>query len=157
MRFYTVNPFEELDRIERQLNRVFSEVSGENYSRNWSIAVELEERPEAFLLRALVPAIDRDDLDIEVTRDKVSIAGEYRKREPKDDKHRFYSEFPIGKFRRTIDLPEPITNSDVKAEYRDGILTLMLPKAPEAVHRVVKVNLLDTPEPKQIEAETTEG
>lgn len=154
MAFYALNPFNELERIERQFNQMFSDFSNEKESRNWAVAIELEERKEAFLLRALLPGIKAEDLDIEVTRESVTIGGEYRKAKANEENQRFYSEFPVGKFRRTLTLPLPVVNNEAKAEYQDGILHLTLPKAPEAIHRVVKVNVLGDNEPKQIEPET---
>ncbi len=154
MRLYTINPFEEVERLQRQVNRAFQEVTGENQLAHWSVAVELEETAEAFILRALVPGVDRQDLSIEATRENVAISGEYRRPERNNGDYRFYSEFPNGKFRRVISLPLPIANDEVKADYAEGILTLTLPKAPEAINRVVKVSLNGTEAAAQIEPET---
>ena len=157
MQLYTLNPFNELERLERQINRAFNEIAGDDNSRNWSIPIQLEEQAETFILRALLPAINREDLDIEVTRESVAIAGEYHKPQPGEDNKRFYSEFPVGKFRRTLSLPLPVMNNEAQAEYQDGVLALTLPKAPEAVHRVVKLNVFGDSEPQQIEPESSQS
>lgn len=158
MKLYHVSPFAEIDQIQRQLNRVFNEFSGDNVSTNWSVPVELEETETQFIVRSLLPGIDRDKLDISITREQVSIAGEYTQSTPETTKHRFYSEFPHGKFRRTFSLPVPVLNSDATADYTDGILILTIPKAPEAIDKVVKLSLGDqaTSEPLELEGDTTE-
>jgi len=141
MKLYRVNPFTEIDQIQRQLNRVFNEFSGDNISTNWSVPVELEETETHFYVRALLPGVDRDKLDIAITREQVSIAGEYNRAMPEESKFHFYSEFPSGKFRRTFSLSVPVQNADAVADYADGILTLTIPKAPEAIDKVVKLSL----------------
>lgn len=85
--------------------------------------------------------MDAKDLDIQVTADAVSVSGE-RKSESKSESNGIKrTEFRYGKFQRVIPLPVRIQNTDVKAEYKDGILHLTLPKAEEEKNRVVKVNL----------------
>ena len=59
----------------------------------------------------------------------------------------YHSEFHYGKFKRTISLPVPVQNDKVEAEYKNGILTLTLPKVEEVVNRVVKVNLGEENQP----------
>jgi len=155
----TLNPFEEARKIQRQLDQVFSEISneltqefsGENYTLNGSVAIEVEETATEFYLRALLPGLDRDQLDLSITRNRVTIAGQYQhsqartkhesKRSSLNEKYRFYSEFPTGKFCRTLSLPVPVLNTEAIAEYRDGVLTLTIPKAPEAIDQVVKLSL----------------
>ncbi len=104
--------------------------------------MEIREQPEALTVRALLPGIRREDLDIQVTRESVLIAGEYHKdAETTEGYNR--SEFTYGKFRRVVALPMPVDNSNVQANLEHGVLTLTLPKAPEVINRVVKVNLGD--------------
>ncbi len=81
--------------------------------------------------------MEAKDLDIQVTADRVAISGE-RKSEI-NDKTR--SEFRYGKFQRVIPLPVRIQNTNVTAEYKNGILNLTLPKAEAEKNKVVKVNL----------------
>lgn len=153
MKLYHVSPFTEIDQIQRHLNRVFNEFSGDNVSTNWSVPVELEETETQFIVRSLLPGIDRDKLDISITREQVSIAGEYVRPTPDDTKRRFYSEFPNGKFRRTFSLSMPVLNEEATADYADGILILTIPKAPEAIDKVVKLSLGDRAASERLELE----
>ena len=77
---------------------------------------------------------------MEVTHESVSIAGELH--EQKTAKDRVSSEFWYGKFRRVVSLPAPIQTNQVQADYKDGILTLTLPKVAELSRKVVKVSLV---------------
>jgi HSP20 family protein len=92
-------------------------------------------------LKLEVPGIEAKDLDISVTQNAVSISGE-RKEETKTQENGVTkSEFYYGKFQRVIPLPARIQNTQVRAEYKDGILNLTLPKAESEKNKVVKVNL----------------
>lgn len=104
-------------------------------------AIELEDNADALVLRAKLPGINASDLDIEVTRSAVAIAGEYRNQKPSEDRRYYRSEFRYGKFRRIVPLPTQIENDQVDADLKDGILTLRLPKTEAERQRVVKVNL----------------
>lgn len=141
MRLITTN-FSELDKIQRQIEQVFDEVSG-NAERYGQPPVELRETPETLVLRAVLPGIDSKELDVQATREAVLIAGKYSYEAPTDKSRYFRSEFPRGQFRRVISLPVPIQNTKVKADYSDGILTLTLPKTPEVINKVVKVSVLE--------------
>ncbi len=104
-------------------------------------AAEMEETKEAIHLKLEVPGIEAKDLDISVTQNAVSISGE-RKEETKTEENGVTkSEFHYGKFQRVIPLPARIQNTQVRAEYKDGILNLTLPKAKSEKNKVVKVNL----------------
>lgn len=81
------------------------------------------------------------DLDVRVTREAVAIAGEHRYKKKGEERGYFRSEFRYGKFERVIALPVHIQNDQVQAEFKDGVLTLTLPKVTEARNRVVKLNL----------------
>ena len=85
--------------------------------------------------------MEAKDLDIEVTVDRVSISGERKSETKSEENGRTRSEFRYGKFSRVIPLPKAIQNTNVTAEYKDGILNLTLPKAEEEKTKVVKVNL----------------
>lgn len=108
-------------------------------------AVELQDTNEALVLRALLPGIDARDLDIRVTKQAVVISGEKSDNNQTEKIGYFRSEFTYGKFQRVIQLPVAVENDNVQAEYKNGILSLTLPKASAARNQVVKVNLLNNP------------
>lgn len=87
--------------------------------------------------------MEAKDLDIQVMADRVAIAGERKSETETEENGRTRSEFRYGKFQRVIPLPARIQNTNVTADYKDGILNLTLPKSEEEKNKVVKVNLLE--------------
>jgi HSP20 family protein len=139
------NPWRDMATLQQQMNRLFDEAlvpaTGWERSLVRVPAAEMEERQEAIHLKLEVPGIEAKDLDVQVTENAVSISGE-RKEETKTEENGVTkSEFHYGKFQRVIPLPARIQNTQVQAEYKDGILNLTLPKSEEEKNKVVKVNL----------------
>jgi HSP20 family protein len=142
------NPWREMATLQQQMNRLFDETlvpaTGWERSLVRVPAAEMEETKDAIHLKLEVPGIEAKDLDVQVTQNAVSISGE-RKEETKTEENGVTkSEFHYGKFQRVIPLPTRIQNTQVQAEYKDGILSLTLPKSEEEKNKVVKVNLDQT-------------
>ena len=147
MAIVSYNPWQEMTSLQRQLNRLFDdsltfEKLGDFRNLATMPLAELSETKEELHLKLEVPGLEAKDLDIQVMADRVAISGE-RKSEIKEKTR---SEFRYGKFSRVIPLPVKIQNTDVTAEYKDGILNLTLPKAESEKNKVVKVNLLQEEE-----------
>lgn len=136
-------PFQEMETLRRQMDQVFDELAGVNNETFWKPAVELKETEDNLILRAEIPGVEGKDLDVQVTREAVVIRGEHSQ-EKQAQRGFFRSELRYGKFQRVVALPVAIQNDQVQAEFKNGILTLTLPKVTEARHKVVKVNIADT-------------
>lgn len=134
-------PFREIEIIRRQIDELFDELAGESHQSEttWMPAVELQDKDDRLILRVQLPGVEAKDVDIRVSRDEVYIAGEHRYQDKEDGYLR--TEFLYGKFQRTISLPLPIQHEHVEAEFKNGILTLTLPKVEEMQRRVVRINL----------------
>ena len=124
------NPWQELNALQNQLDRDFVKVP----------AAELRVDENAVYLRLELPGISAKDLDIQVTEKAVSISAERKAATDKENAN-FRSEFHYGKFHRVIPLPARVQNTNVTADYKDGILNLTLPKTEAEKHKVVKVSL----------------
>lgn len=140
-------PFREMEALQREMNRLFDTFSpttplaGRGNGLSFVPAAEMTETPEEIHLKLEVPGLEPKDLDVEVKADAVIIKGE-RKSETKTEEDGITrTEFRYGSFHRVIPLPGRIENTNVKAEYKDGILNLILPKAAEERNKVVKVNI----------------
>jgi HSP20 family protein len=137
------HPLQEIEDVRRQFDRLFSDVV--NVEQNtkkgeWIPASELRDDGEHLTLRVSLPEIKANDLDIQVTKDSLSISGERRlERQEGSEKGYYWSEISYGKFRRVFALPVAIANDQVTADYNNGILTLTLPKANEV--KAFKVNV----------------
>jgi len=135
------NPATELDAFRRQMDRLFDEMTGDRaLTPQWGqLPIELNDAGNNLELKAQVPGINPDDLDVTVNCDSVTISGEYRHEDKGDNS--YGSEFQYGKFSRTISLPVGIQQDQVQADYTGGILTLHLPKIEQAGKQKVKINL----------------
>ena len=102
---------------------------------------ELHETEHAIHLKLELPGIAAKDLDVQVTEKSVYISGERKSETKTEDKGTTKSEFYYGKFQRVIPLPAKVQNTNVTADYKDGILNLTLPKTEQEKNKVVKVNL----------------
>ncbi|MBE9206418.1 Hsp20/alpha crystallin family protein [Nostoc sp. LEGE 06077] len=139
------NPWQEMNTIQRQINSLFADEMLPSTLLEKSLAkvpaAELHETEEAIHLKLELPGIEAKDLDVQVTEKAVYISGERKSETKTEGKGVTKSEFHYGKFQRLIPLPTRIQNTNVTADYKDGILTLTLPKAEEEKKKVVKLNL----------------
>ena len=141
------NPWQEMNSLQRQLNRLFDDaLTPDNWNDFCNLskvpAAELNETDDALHLKLEIPGMEAKDLDIQVMADRVAISGERKSETKSEEDGRTRSEFRYGKFSRVIPLPARIQNTNVTADYKDGILNLTLPKSEEEKNKVVKVNLL---------------
>lgn len=142
VRYRSWNPLREMEMLRHQVDAMFDEMprAAAPVQTTWTPPVELKDAGEQFVLRVLLPGIKAEDVDIQVTKDQVAIAGTANPAE--DEQQRSLgSEFRYGAFRRVIGLPTEVQNDQVTADLKDGVLTLMLPKVEAA--RVVKLNLAE--------------
>lgn len=140
------NPIEEIDTVRRQLDHVFdSVIDTEKSSKypNWAPAMELWDTGDALILKAFLPGVKAENLDIQATRESISISGVRHPDEMKEETKRLFSDISYGHFRRASKLPVAIQNTKVEASFDQGILTLKLPKVEREQNKVVKVNLLN--------------
>ncbi|MDZ8026213.1 MAG: Hsp20/alpha crystallin family protein [Nostoc sp. SerVER01] len=139
------NPWGEIGTLQRQINNLFEDtrVPSGLFDRDFLRvpAAELQETDDALHLKLELPGIDAKDLDIQVTEDAVHISGERKSETKTEEKGTTKTEFYYGKFQRVIPLSARIQNTNVTADYQDGILHLTLPKTEQEKNKVVKVNL----------------
>ena len=100
-----------------------------------SLNVNVREEEDAYILSALVPGLQADDLNIQVLENVVNIEGEYQAEEVEF----LLNELPNGSFRRTLRMPAEIEAEKVEAKIVDGVLTLNLPKAESARPKKIKI------------------
>lgn len=138
-------PFREIDSLQREMNRLFDSLAtpenGEFNKVAFMPAAELQETANTIELRVEVPGLDAKDLDVRVTEQAVAISGERQSERKAEENGMTRSEFRYGKFQRVIPLPTRVQNTQVKADYKNGILNLSLPKAEEEKNKVFKVDL----------------
>jgi HSP20 family protein len=130
---------DELDRLFEspwtELARTSQLLSG------WTPALDVHEDKDNFVVQAELPGMKREEIDVSLHDGVLSISGE-RKTEKKYEEAEVYrTERFFGKFQRTVTLPTPVAADKVKAQYKDGVLTITLPKTEEAKPKQIDVNV----------------
>lgn len=124
--------------FEDTLNRFFSEPVS---SRPWSPAVDIRETENELVLKADLPEMKLEDLDIQLENGTLTLKGE-RKFEKKDEDRGYHRiERRYGSFVRAFSLPDYADAENVTADYKDGVLTVTVPKKELAKPRAIKVNI----------------
>jgi HSP20 family protein len=130
------DPLASLRQFEDAFNRFFTEPQT---NRPWSPAVDIFESENELVLKADVPDVDLKDIDVRVENQTLTIAGE-RKFEKKDDVKGYHRiERSYGNFVRSFAVPSAFDTDNINAAYRNGVLTVSLPKKEAAKPRQIKV------------------
>lgn len=129
---YYFNPFNFNHRMAR---RMFAQAGYYAPDMAHTLAVDIRDTDEEFVLSALVPGLKAEDVNIQVLEDVVTIEGEYKQ----DESDYLVKELPQGSFRRSLRLPNEVEAGKVEAHIEDGVLTLRLPKAESARPKTIKV------------------
>lgn len=125
----------------RMMERVMNDLDLEDQSMSQvSLPVDVEAREDAYVITALLPGILPEDLNIQVVNETVTISGEMKVE--RDEKASYLvAERPSGKFNRVLTLPTSLDPEHSEARFEHGVLTLSVPKAPDARPRTIKVNV----------------
>jgi HSP20 family protein len=127
------DPFRELEALQENVNKLFQETMGKPFResaspRSWSPAVDVLEDENKIVVQAELPGMKRDDINVELSGDTLTIRGE-RKLDNKENYVRI--ERTYGPFQRSFTIGVPIKSDELKANYKDGILEIIIPKAEE--------------------------
>ncbi len=146
MTLVRLRPSQEMEEVQREMNRLFDDMLTPETRRNgvgtaFTPAAELAEIAEGYQLKLEVPGMKPSDINVEATAEAVSISGERKVEKKTEGDGTTRTEFRYGKFQRVIPLPGRINHQHVSAEYKDGVLHLTLPKAEDEKNKVVKVNV----------------
>lgn len=120
-------------------------------------AIDMYQTPNEVIVKANLPGVKAEELDIDITNDTLTIKGERKVEEKVKREDYFYQEQRYGVFTRTIGLPANLKTDKAEATLEDGILTLTIPKAEEAKRKAIKVKAKGTAEAKKVEAEKSKN
>ena len=137
MAFVYRDPFEDLQReLERMVGSAFDPVG------SWSTlypTVNVFDQGDAYVVKAEVPGIEPNQIEIHVEEDTLTLRGERAFSDPSKDAAYHRRERGHGRFRRVIRVPGRVAGDEAKAQYRNGVLTVTIPKAKEARPRRVAI------------------
>jgi len=103
--------------------------------------VDVREADERFQVFVELPGTEEKDIDISLTNDTLTIKGEKKFARDEKTKDRWYSERSFGSFQRNIAVPAEINHDEISATFKNGVLTIDLPKSPAAQNRVRKISV----------------
>jgi HSP20 family protein len=132
------DPFEQLQReLERMLDTAFGSVGG--VAPGVYPPVNVFDAGEDYVVKAELPGVSADKVDVEVQDDTVTLRGERTFPEPSAEVAYHRRERPQGQFRRIVRIPGQLASEEAKAEYRNGVLTVRVPKAKESRPRRIQI------------------
>ncbi len=138
--FGQLNPFRgEMDRVwdkfftERPFVRAFAE--------EWSPSVDISETEDKLLIKAELPGLEANDVNVSISGDLLTIKGEKKKEEEEKDEHHHYIERYAGSFQRSFRLPVNVQADKVEAAFDKGVLNVTLPKVEEAKKKEIEVKV----------------
>lgn len=135
-----------LSELRDEIDRLF-DVPLEELARSsqlfsgWTPALDMHEEKDKLVVQVELPGMKKEDIDISLHDGCLSISGERKKEEEFKGAEVYRTERFVGKFQRTITLPAPVAVDKVKAHYRDGVLTITLPKTEEAKPKQIDVQI----------------
>jgi HSP20 family protein len=144
-------PFGLMRRMHEDMDRMFGDFlgghrnwpafSGERGRGEWSPAIEAFQRGSEFVVRAEVPGLSREDLTVEIGDDALTIQGERKYDHQEEREGVFRSERSYGTFYRTIQLPEGAVSDSAKANFKDGVLEVVLQAPSQEVRRGRRIEI----------------
>ena len=138
------DPFwKEFNALSNRFNRLFDVQREEtaDFLGNWSPAVDVYDRGSEMVIQAELPGMKKEDIDVRVENNVLTLRGKKERKEEVKEDGFFRSERMYGTFSRSFSLPSTVDVSKIAADYKDGVLTLTLPKAEEAKPRQIAVKV----------------
>ncbi len=138
-------PAREMMTLREAMDRLFDDAFTHPLSTrdNWSAstpAVDMYQTDDEIVVKASLPGIKADEVQINVTGDVLTLKGEVKHQEEKNDKAWHIREQRWGSFQRSVALPTNVMSDKAKAEFENGILVITLPKAEEVKPRTITIN-----------------
>ncbi len=139
------DPFRELSNVQDQVSRLFEDSflrrGSESSLSLWAPEVDIHETQDALVLEADLPGLEEKDLDIRVENNMLTIRGERKFEKKVNEENYLRVERSYGSFCRSFSLPHTVNTEQVQADYRNGVLTVRLPKREEAKPKQIKVSV----------------
>jgi HSP20 family protein len=133
-------PLSELERLRRLLDQTFGGFglpALASESVGWAPPVDIEEQDDAYVIEAEVPGVTKDDVNIELVSNELTITGEIKEREREGILRKRTRR--VGRFEYRVRLPEQVDPDNVEAKLADGVLSVRVPKHEHAERRRIQV------------------
>lgn len=134
------DPFRDITSFRDDINRLFSRSFGEaSGTQTWAPAVDVFDTKDAVIVKAELPGLTADDVDVEIDDNVLTVSGERTFADKVEDGHYYRLERSYGKFSRSLTLPQGIKADEVSANFANGVLEIRVPKADEVKPRKVAI------------------
>jgi len=138
-------PFRNVNSLQEQFSRLFDTSfpgrSSESDLTTWAPAVDIQETENELVLKADLPGIEEKDIDVHIENNTLTIRGERKFEKQVNEDNYLRVERSYGSFSRSFSLPNTINTEAINAEYKNGVLTVQMPKRAESKPKQVKVNV----------------
>jgi len=138
-------PFGRTTSLEDQVNRLFRDVFERNTEQSsltaWAPSVDIYESAHELVVKADLPEVDPQDLDIRVENNILTIRGERKFEKKVNEENYLRVERAYGSFARSFTLANTVNSEAIKADYQNGVLTLSIPKKEEAKPKQIRVHV----------------
>jgi HSP20 family protein len=142
-----LEPFRGLATFHDQFNRLFNESfrngSEESALTSWAPSVDIYETPNELVVKADLPDVNEKEIDVRVENNLLTIRGERKFEKSVSEENYLRVERTYGSFSRSFSLPNTVNAEAIAANYKNGVLTVTLPKREESKPRQVKVNVVN--------------
>jgi HSP20 family protein len=135
------DPFRDITSLRDEMNRLFSRTVGDGVSSGsaWTPAVDIFDTEEAIVLKAELPGLAAEDIDIEIDDNVLTLKGERRFQETVDEGRFYRLERAYGHFQRSVTLPQGVKADEISADFENGVLSVRVPKADEVKPRKIAI------------------
>lgn len=139
-------PFRNLNTLQEQVNRLFEDSStrsrpGQAELASWAPAVDIYETENELVVKADLPEVQEKDIDVRVENNTVTIRGERKFGNEVHEDNYLRVERAYGTFTRSFSLPNTVNTEAIKAEYRNGVLSVRMPKREETKPKQIKISV----------------
>ena len=139
-------PFNDVNRLRSEINRLFEDPFGAwtpstSFFEGWQPSLDVYEDKDKITVKAELPGMKMEDIDVSLHGDTLTISGERKHEEERKERESYRSERFFGRFQRSVTLSSAVDAGKVQAGYKDGILTVDCPKSEEAKPKQIQVKM----------------
>jgi len=144
------SPLKELEEMRKDMDRLFEDFFAPvARRRRWLKPeagvvipnIELYDKKNEIVLKAELPGVNKEDIDLTITKDSLTLKGEVKKEEEIKEEDYYACERSYGSFTRAISLPVEVDSEKAKASFKNGVLEIVLPKKEEAKLKEIKIEV----------------
>jgi len=148
------NPFKEIDRMSKDMDRLWDQVfpTSRRFFRELPVkalmeretappAIDIIDRPDTIVIKAELPGVEKENVDISLHDNALTISGKIEGEKEEKKENYYYSERSYTSYSRRVDLPCKVNADKVSAALKNGVLTVNLPKAEEVKTKKIKVQV----------------